>query len=184
MSSEIKVTNENSFSFFDNDKRSFEERQEELDKLNEQEKQIAKRKKNSPFKNFLQVNKETYPLEDKLMKKNPLAYRIWRFLANNMDNYNAIIVSQVTLQEIFESSRTTIYRAIKLLEEENYIRIYKSGTSNVYTLNDQMVWNSWGSNLKYSKFNANVIISETEQTKSNKEEIKLKTQIHKQVEKE
>ena len=45
-----------------------------------------------------------------------------------------------------------------------------------------MVWNSWGTNKKYSKFNANVIISEGEQTEKMKKELKdLKVEKHKEV---
>lgn len=161
---------------------NFDERKKQLEEDKKREEEQLKRNKKSPFKSFVQMNKKTYALEDRLMQKNPLAYRIWRFLANNMDGYNAVIVSQETLTELFEVSRTTIWRAIKILEDDNYIRTYKSGTSNVYALNDDMVWNSWGTNKKYSKFSANVIISESEQTEEIKKELKdLKTEKHKEV---
>ena len=161
---------------------NFDERTKQLEEDKKREEEQLKRDKKSPFKSFVQMNKKTYALEDRLMQKNPLAYRIWRFLANNMDGYNAVIVSQETLTELFEVSRTTIWRAIKILEDDNYIRTYKSGTSNVYALNDDMVWNSWGTNKKYSKFSANVIISESEQTEEIKKELKdLKTEKHKEV---
>jgi len=161
---------------------TFEEREKQIQKEKKLEQERLKREKNSPFNSFIQVNKRTYQLEDKLMKESPLAYRIWRFLANNMDSYNAVIVSQEVLTEVFEVSRSTIYRAIRILDEGNYIKIYKSGTSNVYALNDDMVWNSWGTNKKYSKFNANVIISEDEQTEEIKKELKdLKIEKHKEV---
>ena len=77
--SEIKVQNEKDI--FNPNVKSFNEREAELVQLQAKEEELKKRQRNSPFKNFLQVNKETYKLEDKLMKKNPLAYRIWRFLA-------------------------------------------------------------------------------------------------------
>lgn len=177
--SEIKVQNEKDI--FNPNVKSFNEREAELVQLQAKEEELKKRQRNSPFKNFLQVNKETYKLEDKLMKKNPLAYRIWRFLANNMDHYNAVMVSYNVLMEIFDVSRTTIYRAIKVLEDGEYIKIYKSGTSNIYAINDNMVWNSWGTNKKYSKFNANIIIGESEQSQKIKKEIKIKTEKHKQI---
>lgn len=165
-----------------NNQMTFEERQSQIKEDEKREQEQLKREKSSPFKSFIQMNKKTYELEDKLMQKNPLAYRIWRFLANNMDSYNAVIVSYSTMQEIFEVSRMTLYRAIKLLDEDDYIRIYKSGTSNVYALNDNMVWNSWGTNKKYSKFSANVIISENEQEEKVQKELKdLKVEKHKEV---
>lgn len=161
---------------------SFEERKAQIEKDEKREEEMRKRAKNSPFDRFLQVNKKTYELEDELMKKNPLAYRIWRFLAQHMDKYNAVIVSQEVLTEIFDVSRTTIWRAIKVLDEREFIKIYKSGTTNVYALNDDMVWNSWGSNRVYSKFSANVIVSESEQTEDMKRELKdIKTENQKNV---
>lgn len=177
--SNILVSNENDPI---KNKVSFEQREKDLKEMDKREEETRKREKNSPFRSFVQVNKDTYKLEDQLMKENPLAYRIWRFLANNMDRYNAVIISQETLTELFEVSRTTIWRAIKVLDEGEYIKIYKSGTSNVYALNDNMVWNSWGSNKKYSKFSANVIISEEEQDDKIKKEIEdLKIENHKEV---
>ncbi|MGO1653200.1 helix-turn-helix domain-containing protein [Senegalia sp. (in: firmicutes)] len=154
--------------------RSFQERKEELERLDAVKANEKKRESHSPFKNFVQVNKATYKLEDKLMQENPLAYRIWRFLVNNMDHYNAIIASYSVLMEQFDTSRSTLYRAIKVLENGEYIKIYKSGTSNVYALNDKMVWNSYGTNLKYSKFSANVLISESEQDEEIQKTIKTK----------
>lgn len=173
---EIRVQKEKEI--FNENVMTFKEREAELEALKKKEQEEERRKKNSPFKHFLQVNKDTYKLEDKLMKENPLAYRIWRFLANNMDSYNAVMVSYVVLGELFEVSRTTLYRAIKVLEEGNYVSIHKSGTSNIYSLNDNMVWNSWGKNKQYSSFTANVIISESEQTDKIKKDIKLKKQKH------
>lgn len=161
---------------------SFEEREIQLEKEKKREQEELKRKRNSPFKSFVQMNKKTYEMEDKLMQENPLAYRIWRFLANNMDDYNAVIVSQETLTELFEVSKTTIWRAIKVLKDGSYIKTYRTGGSNIYALNDDMVWNSWGDNKRYSKFNANIIISESEQTEEVKKELKdLKTEKHKEV---
>lgn len=161
---------------------SFKEREKQIKEDEKREQEQLKREKNSPFNSFIQMNKKTYKLEDKLMGENPLAYRIWRFLANNMDSYNAVIVSQEVLTEIFEVSKTTIWRALKLLREDNYIKVYRTGGSNIYALNDDMVWNSWGTNKKYSKFSANVIISENEQEEKVQKELKdLKVEKHKEV---
>ena len=177
---EIRVSEERDI--FNPNSVNFEERAIQIEKDKKREQEELRRKRSSPFKSFVQMNKKTYEMEDKLMQENPLAYRIWRFLANNMDDYNAVIVSQETLTELFEVSKTTIWRAIKVLKDGNYIKTYRTGGSNIYALNDNMVWNSWGDNKRYSKFNANVIISESEQTEEIKKELKdLKTEKHKEV---
>ena len=154
---------------------TFAERQEQLADQDKKEKEDREKAKKSPYDNWIQVNKEAYKAEDWLMAKSPIAYRIFKFLMNNMDGYNAVVCSYQVLQEYFDVSKPTVTRAVKLLKERNYIDVHKSGTSNVYTVNKQIAWNSWGNNFKYAKFGANIIISESEQT------TKIKTLRHKEV---
>lgn len=95
----------------------------------------------------------------------PKAYAIFIFLTQNMDNYNAVMCSNKTLQERFGIGRTTVYNAIKYLVKKKALKIYKSGSSNVYCLNKQIVWHSYGKYYKYAKFGTNVLLSESEQKK-------------------
>ena len=136
-----------------------------------------KRAKKSPYKNFTQVNKDYWKAEDWLMVKSLIAYRIFKFLVTNMDEYNAVICSYKVLQETFNVSQVTVARAVKLLKEKGYIAVFKSGTSNVYALNDKIVWNSWGTNYQYSKFPANVILSISEQ----ENQTKIRASKHKTI---
>lgn len=158
---------------------TFEERQNQINEEKKQEDEQRERAKKSPYKNFVQLNKEYYKAEDWLMSQSPIAYRIFKFLMNNMDEYNAVICSQTVLQETFEVSRATVARAVKLLKEKGYIAVFKSGTSNVYAVNDKVAWNSWGTNYAYSKFPANIILSISEQEKSI--QTKLKNLKHKEI---
>lgn len=156
---------------------NFEDRARQQEAEDKQKQAQAEEAKKSPYNEFLQLNKKTWKFEDKLLAESPIAYRIFRFLANNMDSYNAVVCSYTVLQEQFEISQVTVARAIKLLKDKGYIAVYKSGTSNVYALNDGIVWNSWGNNLKYSKFPSNVILSYAEQEKTKTirtKEVKLK----------
>lgn len=156
---------------------SFEARKRQLEEDERREKEELQRQKKSPYRSWVQMNKDAYKAEDWLMSKSPIAYRIFKFLINNMDSYNAVMCSQTVLQEQFDVSRVTISRAIKLLKEKQFIDVYKSGTSNVYAVNKQIAWNSWGSNFKHGKFGANIILSESEQD----EQVKLEIQKHKEV---
>lgn len=158
---------------------TFEERQNQINEEKKLEDEQRERSKKSPYKNFVQLNKEYYKAEDWLMSQSPIAYRIFKFLMNNMDEYNAVICSQTVLQETFEVSRATVARAVKLLKEKGYIAVFKSGTSNVYAVNDKVAWNSWGTNYAYSKFPANVILSISEQEESI--QTKLKNLRHKEI---
>lgn len=143
---------------------NFEERQEMIDQERQFEKEERDRVKKSPYNKFVQLNKEMYKAEDWLMAKSPIAYRMFKFLINNMDGYNAVVCSYQVLQEYFSISKDTVRRSVKLLREKKYVDVHKSGTANIYTINKQIAWNSWGSNYKYAKFSANIIISEGEQT--------------------
>ena len=154
---------------------TFAERQQQLDEQANKEKEENEKAKKSPYDSWIQLNKDAYKAEDWLMAKSPIAYRIFKFLMNNMDGYNAVVCSHQVLQEYFDVSKPTITRAVKLLKERNYVDVHKSGTSNVYTVNKQIAWNSWGNHFKYAKFGANIIIAESEQ------ETKLKTLRHKEV---
>lgn len=151
---------------------SFDERQKQLEDQEKKEKKERERAKKSPYDNFVQVNKDAYKAEDWLMAKSPIAYRIFKFLINNMDSYNAVICSHQVFQDTFLISKPTVTRAVKLLKDKKYIDVYKSGTSNVYAINKNIVWNSWGTNYEYAKFGANIILSADEQELGIQAEIK------------
>ena len=156
---------------------TFEERQAQLEEEKREEEEKYRRAKKSPYRNFVQVNKELWKAEDWLIGKSAIAYRIFKFLTTNMDDYNAVICSYKVLQETFGISQVTVARAVKLLKEKGYIAVFKSGTSNVYALNDKIVWNSWGTNYQYSKFPANVILSISEQ----ENQTKIRASKHKTI---
>lgn len=156
---------------------SFEARKRQIEVEESKEKEERENKKRSPYKSWLQLNKDAYKSEDWLMSKSPIAYRIFKFLMHNMDSYNAVMCSQTVLIERFNVSRPTVSRAIKLLKEKQYIDVFKSGTSNIYAVNKQIAWNSWGSNFKHGKFSANIILSESEQD----EDMILKIEKHQEV---
>ena len=137
----------------------------ELKAEEEQEAEIAKRRKKSPFDDWLQVNNadDIFKAEDWLIKKSPVAYRLLRFLAKEMDNYNAIICSFKVMEEVLGYSRQTLSAAVSLLKKHKFVDVKKSGTSNVYLINKELYWKSWGTNHRYAKFGAKIIISESEQ---------------------
>lgn len=165
------------------------ERQRKVRKADlEREKKAAekaqKERKGSPYKKWTQINnsREAYEAEDWLMANSPPAYRILRFLASNMDRYNAVICSYKVMQEKLRFSEATVKRAIRLLKDHKYIDVKKSGTSNVYMVNKMLYWNSWGSNYAYAEFGAKVIISSSEQDDETKEEIKLQIKRRTEIE--
>lgn len=142
---------------------SFEQRARDLKAQEQVEQEELKKQKKSPFSSFYQINKKHSENLMWLVSANPNAYRILLFLLDHMDKYNAVMCSYVVIQEALNMSRATASRAVKLLKERGFIAILKSGTSNVYVVNNDLAWNSWGNNVQYCEFPANVIISATEQ---------------------
>ena len=147
---------------------SFEQRSRDLEDIKRKEQEQLARSRKSPFTSFYQVNKEHSEDLMWLLNKNPNAYKILLFLCDHMDKYNAVMCSYQVFQEYFSIGRTTASNAIKLLKEHGFIYIYKSGTSNVYVANPDLVWNSWGNNMQYCEFPANIILSASEQEERSK----------------
>lgn len=144
---------------------TFEEREKDLNEQQKQEEEARKREKQSPFSNFYQFNRAHTKDMITLAGKYPKAHQILLFLLDQMDNYNAVVCSYQVLQEALSLSQATVARAIKVLKDTKFIDIYKSGTTNVYAINKSLAWSSWGTNYKYAKFDAKIIISESEQEK-------------------
>lgn len=161
-----------------------EEKRKRLEKQAEADEKRAEDAKKGPYRSFLQVNDENYKAEDWLMRKSPAAYRVLRFISRNMDNYNALICSQQVFAESLGYSKVTISNAVKLLKEKKYINIVKSGNTNVYLINKELYWHSYGTNYARAEFGAKIIISADEQEAEEVEPIKLKAKRYKAIEKE
>lgn len=124
--------------------------------------------KKSPYKDFAQLNRENIIHLIKASQVNPRALAILLFFIENMDRLNAIICSYKVLEEQLGLSQATIARSIKYLKETGFIYVYKSGSANVYVVNDSLVWTSHGDKVQYCKFPANVILSASEQEEIDK----------------
>lgn len=151
---------------------TFDERALQLEKQAKAEAEARKREKNSPFTRWTQFNLEHTKELMWLAIKHPKAHAILYFLVDQMDEYNAVMCSTKVLEEVLGISRQTISKNITLLKENGFIAVLKSGTSNVYTINDKVYWKSWGNKKQYSKFPANVVLSMSEQEEFTQMEFK------------
>lgn len=142
---------------------TFEEREKDLEEQAKRDEQARKRAKNSPFSNFYQFNRAQTQNMISLASKYPKAQVILLFLLDQMDEYNGVLCSYKVLQEALGMSQATVARSIKVLKDFNFIAIFKCGTANLYSVNKILAWSSWGTNYKYAKFDAKILISETEQ---------------------
>lgn len=152
-----------------NRRETDEERLKRLEKEKAVEDKKAEVAKHSPYRRFLQVNEANYESEDLLMSKSMTAYRVLRFLAHNMDNYNALICSYQVMTERLGYSRVALSRAVSLLQKYKYIKVGKAGTTNVYFINKELYWKSYGTNFSQAEFGAKIIMTSTDQDKENEE---------------
>lgn len=152
VSSEKDISNPNSM--------TFEERQKDLEMQDKAREEKAEEDKKNY--NFVMMYRNHMPEMRWLMQKSGIASSILNFIMEHMDYKNALICSYAVLMDYFNVSKPTITRAIKLLYDNGFIDILKSGTSNIYIVNYQIVWCSWENQKKYCKFDGKVLISQTE----------------------
>lgn len=143
--------------------------------MKEAKKKKKKEAHKSPYDDFTQLNNKTIDSLIALVDENPQAMKVLLFIIQNMDGYNKLVCSYTVIQERFGISHATVWRHIKYLKEHGYIYAQKTGSSNVYILSPELAWKSWGANIKYCKFPANVILSYNEQKeKDSKRNIRKK----------
>lgn len=112
--------------------------------------------------NFVQFYRDNMSAVSKLAGKNPTAFQIFMFICEHMDGYNALMASYQVFMDYTGKGRTTCSIAIKYLYNNGFIDILKSGTSNVYIINQDIAWTSYGNQKKFCKFNGNILIAESE----------------------
>ena len=147
---------------------TYEERERRL-QIEEHNRKIEQElQKKSPYKEFAQLNtgdeRIMFAIRE-LIGSCPVAAQILIFIIEHADHHNAVICSSKVLEEALSVSRTTIFRAVRVLQDNNYVKILKSGTSNVFVLNSEIAWKSWGKNYQHAEFSAQVILTQSEQEK-------------------
>jgi CRP-like cAMP-binding protein len=165
MSNELKVgfqsDNEQTQLFLEN-YRTFSERLHELEDAEEREIKKRKKEKQSIYSNWYQFNREHSKEIMWLASEHPKAQVLLLFILDKMDNYNALVCSYQVFQEALGVCKSTVTRNLNVLKDNGFIFVLKSGTSNVYVVNKELAWSSWGSNFKYCKFPSNIILTASE----------------------
>lgn len=126
---------------------------------NKDQQKLELEKKNS---NFVMMYRDHMPELRWLMQKSGIASSILNFIMEHMDNRNALSCSYQVFIDYFKVSKDTVRRSINILKENGFIDVLKSGTSNVYIVNQDIVWCSWDNQKQYCKFSGNILISKTE----------------------
>ena len=142
---------------------TFKQRENDLEKAEKAQQRALKEDKASAYNDFAQMNLKHADDWIALSKKSHIAVEILWFLIKNCDRHNALVCSSKVLEEALNYDRTSFFRALKILKESKFLDIKKSGSSNVFLINKEPTWKSWGKNQRYAEFGAKIIISESEQ---------------------
>lgn len=143
-----------------NNKYNFDERKTEIEI--EKQKELEEKEREKKNSNFIMIYREHMPEIRWLIKKSRYASNIFNFILEHMDYNNVLMCSYQIFMDYFEISAETVRKSIKILKDNGFIDVLKSGTSNVYIVNSKIAWTSWDNQKKYCKFQGNVLISATE----------------------
>ena len=116
---------------------------------------------------FVQTDRAAHEAWARLGTKHPAAAILLHVLVANVGEQNAIVASHKVLAKLMNASSSTIKRALRTLEEGNWIEVVQigaNGTVNAYVLNSRVAWTEGRDKLRYSRLQAQVLASEEEQT--------------------
>lgn len=140
---------------------TFEQRERDLQLREECEKRSREREKKSAYSNFAQQNIE---MTEALLRiaDSPLATKIYFLIVKKMNTKNALVASYQFFMDYFDTSKSSVRRAIQLLETENILQIKRSGGASVYLLNPEVVWKGRGNQVQYCEFEGNILLTKAE----------------------
>lgn len=151
-------------------------RQKDNEKAEKEEAEARERAKRN--NNFYMLFKDGGSQQVReLIKISPPAAQIFMFLAEQADRTNAVVASGKALAKYLNLSEATVSRALKILTKkeegkEHYLEILKSGGTNVFVLNPEIVWSAWKTGKDYCLFgNAKILITTDEQDLSVKKRL-------------
>lgn len=115
---------------------------------------------------WVQTERAAHEAWAALIRKSPLAAQVMHILTSQVEDHNAVVISQKVLAQLVQGSERGIRDALALLRKDNWIetrQIGGRGTVNAYVINDRVAWNGKRDGIRYSLFSARVIVSEEEQ---------------------
>lgn len=119
----------------------------------------------SPKGHFVQTDRASHEAWARLAMRRPAASAVLHYLAANVGQANAVVISQKALAEALGVTDRTIRTAVKDLAAGNWVQVVKLGAGRecAYVLNDRVVWADRRDNLRFSMFSAVVLADATDQ---------------------
>lgn len=126
------------------------------------EKEEKEREENAKNHNFIQVYRDHMPELRWLMNNHAFATSILFFLLEHMDNRNALACPYAVFEDYFGKHKSTIYRNVRILEENGFVDVLKMGTSNLYVVNEDLAWTDKNTSKKFAKYDGKILVSKKE----------------------
>lgn len=145
---------------FRDDVSSFGERKRQLEAEKQQEQEDYEDSKKN--RNFVMMYRDHMPEMRWLMAKNGMAAAMLNFIMEHMDYTNALVCPYSVFMDYFGISKPTVTRYIKILYENGFIDILKTGSSNVYVVNQEVAWCNFENKKQYCKFEGKILVSRHE----------------------
>lgn len=98
----------------------------------------------------------------KLSTESPAAFKTLMVMLSKMTTSNSLLISNATLGKVTDQSQSTIKRAIKILRDEGWIDVLRTGASNIYRVNSSMFWHETPHG-EMAEVSATVILDRAEQ---------------------
>lgn len=93
---------------------------------------------------------------------NPMAMRVYAFLAEHADHHNAVVCSIQLMAKQLGVNGRTIIRATTWLKENHHLVVGKIATANVYILNCDDLWKTYEDQKRYCGVSARALIDKSE----------------------
>lgn len=137
------------------------QRLNELERIDEQKrKERENAQKNN---NFTQLNNAYgWKTMRQMTRENQTAFEVFTFLGQHMDKSNAVMCSMKLLQEMTGKGRTTVSNAVKYLKDNGVLHVMKSGNTNVYIVNPDLIWKAANTAKPYCEFEGKMLVSKQE----------------------
>lgn len=115
---------------------------------------------------WTQTERATHEAWGKLSMESPRAASLAHFLVAHMDaSTNAVVASWRTLAELSGMSTATVRRAMKDLEDRNWVEGVQlgGGGAKAWVVNSRVAWAKARNDHRYAAFNARVLAAGSEQ---------------------
>ena len=111
---------------------------------------------------FIQVYRSGIDVFRKI-SHNPTAMDIATIVLKHMDTHNSVVATIKMLCNLTGKSKSSVYTAIKLLQDKGVIRVTNTGGTCLFVCNPNLAWTSYSDGKrKFANFRATVLCDESE----------------------